>query len=94
MSIREPNDAGGDADKYNDLDAEWLEGQQDAAYQAAVDASMFDQEVKFDLGTEVARIHSNFCADRGIKQEPYRPSDAEREAVCGGWYSAIATGRG
>lgn len=43
-----------------------------------------------DLKAEVSRIHSEFCAMHGIR-EPYRPSDAEREAVCGGYYSVAAT---
>lgn len=72
-------------------DAEDLDDQQDAAYQAAVDAGMFDQEVRFDLKAECMRIHSEFCAMHGIR-EHHRPSDAEREAVCGGYYSTMARG--
>jgi hypothetical protein len=46
------------------------------------------------LRQQILRIHHSFCDANGIRrsQEPVRPTDAERELNCAGFYSLQATG--
>lgn len=87
-----------------DGDAEWLEGQQDAAYDAAVEAGMFQEqgclhvESLIDgsasvasLGEQLKSLMSDPPAENIFaRAHRLNGDDAQREQRCNGYFSRMA----